>query len=65
MGLFCRHEWEKLAETTLASAFEQMAASVTKANRIEAGPTYFRKKHIVIATCKKCGRVYKSCESNP
>lgn len=54
--LRCVHDWEKMHEHTGTSAYEQ----VVKSGAIEVqgmGPAAFRKSHIVIYSCTKCGKI--------
>lgn len=62
MSFFCKHDWKVLSETTTTSLFE---ASI-KVVRESAGVSSLRlphqlcegnRKHIVILTCTKCGKV--------
>ena len=64
MSWFCIHEWEKVSEVTLPSAFEQMAAH-TRVDNIEASVSYFKKKHILVVTCKQCGALRRFEADNP
>lgn len=64
----CKHEWEKIAEITLPSGYEQ-----TRSDQPNAAPTIsidargpiFKKKYVLVLICKKCGDVKKIAESNP
>jgi hypothetical protein len=61
--MFCKHKWEKIAEQTLPSGYEQMK---DKINNLEGGSILlFYKKYICILQCSKCGKLDKTIESNP
>ena len=60
----CQHEWDKVSETVLPSGYEQMEAGNTKFDRM-SGVSLFRKKYILVLSCKKCGKVKKVVEVNP
>lgn len=63
-GKKCPHEWEKLVETTLPSAYEQMEQGKTIFETMK-GVRLFQKKLVVVLICCKCGKVRKIVESNP
>jgi len=59
----CTHEWTKIAELTLPSAFEQ----VNKEGRLEQttfAPSFYRKTFILVLACKKCGALDKTVVAN-
>lgn len=60
----CRHEWEKISETILESAFEQMIKANTYGEQQMRGINPFRKKYILVLQCKKCGELNKTVEEN-
>jgi len=60
--MFCKHEWNTVAEQVLQSAFEQMGA-VTEVKRVCSW--VFEKKHIVILNCNKCGKIKEIVNKNP
>ena len=60
----CIHEWEKLAETTLPSGYEQMAEGKVTFDKM-CGVRLFEKKYILVLSCKKCGKLKKIVEVNP
>jgi len=59
MALFCKHQWEKVSETTLPSAQEQTAASMMKPEYLQP-EWFYQKTHIVIMQCKNCGKIDKT-----
>jgi len=56
--MFCKHNWEKISEVTLPSAFEQMSA--THVVEHIKGFDVFVKTHILVLYCKTCGRLDKT-----
>jgi len=60
----CQHEWDKIAETTLPSGYEQMEKGKLSFEKI-SGVALFQKKYILVLFCKKCGEVKKITETNP
>jgi len=60
----CIHEWEKLAETTLPSGYEQMVEGKVTFDKM-SGVRLFEKKYILVLSCKKCGKLKKIVEVNP
>ena len=68
MRIFCNHEWEEVVNMVLPSAYEQME-DVKSFKVSKTWPEYqmlpFMKKSIVILACTKCGKLYKSIETNP
>lgn len=60
----CQHKWEKLAETTLPSGYEQMEKGSMNFEKI-SGVSLFRKKYILVVFCSKCGNLKKIVEANP
>ena len=63
MSLFCKHEWEKVSETTLPCALDNL-----KALGMESETYYtsqLRKKYILVLGCKKCGKLDKTVEVTP
>ena len=58
MAWFCEHEWEKFSEVTLPSGMDQMGKYGCHPREVYL--SFFVQTHIVILTCKKCGKVYKS-----
>ncbi len=64
----CHHEWEKIAEITMPSGYEQTRSSesnVAPTTSINATGPIFKKKYILVLFCKKCGDVKKITETNP
>ena len=59
----CVHEWEKIAETTLPSGFEQMVGHVEGAQSAR-GINPYKKKYILVLACKKCGQLDKTIEES-
>lgn len=57
MSILCKHIWDKISETTLPSPFETLKEGGCMTEDIL--PWLMRKTHIVILTCKKCGKVHK------
>lgn len=60
---FCKHEWEKISEVTLPSAYEQ-APNIVESLR-SVGPWLFQKTHTLTLACKKCGTVTTVRSENP
>ena len=63
MSLFCKHEWEKVSETMMPSAFD--IATESKYTVKNAWPNHLRRKFILVLACKKCGALNKTVEENP
>lgn len=63
-GKKCPHEWEKIVETTLPSAYEQLEKGTIRFETMK-GIRLFHKKLVVVLVCRKCGAVKKIVESNP
>ena len=63
--MICKHDWKKISEIILPSAFEQ----ITKKHIIErlGSPSVlmYRKKLVIVLKCKKCGKLDKTVESSP
>lgn len=60
MQLFCRHDWEKQSDTVIRAMPEELLSKLSKING--SSSMLLAVKHVVILTCKKCGKVYKSVE---
>ena len=58
--MFCKHEWEKISDTIIRAIPEELLKNITELTGDGTG--VLDVKHIVILTCKKCGKVYKSVE---
>jgi len=61
--MFCKHEWNKVSETILPSAFEQVKNNIH--GEVNFMPWMLRRKAIIILACKKCGKLYETVEVNP
>ncbi len=66
--MFCKHRWEIIIEKILESPFEQMAKGgldkFSGANPVTL-PIIFKKCHICILQCTKCGKLNKTVTYNP
>lgn len=60
----CKHDWEILDKTILPSPYE-MVNEEFKARITEIRTYLFRKKVVLIISCKNCGKLEKIIESNP
>ena len=63
----CRHTWEKEKTVTLNSAYEQIVNGGGTAPSVKEGvlqPWMFRKKHIAIRVCRKCGEIDRCVAAN-
>ena len=67
----CNHKWVKMSNVILDSANEQISKGLEGGGHIQMEGTgmprklLFKKKHIFIMACSKCGTPYKSVEVNP
>ena len=57
----CKHEWDKVAETTLESAYEQMKDNVKDFTEYRWA---FVKTYICILKCIQCGKLDKTIVQN-
>lgn len=58
MFLFCRHKWNKVSDLITESSIEVISKALPGAETpYELAGT--NRKHIVILTCDKCGKVNK------
>lgn len=57
----CKHNWEKVSEATLPSAWELSDGRITG----PAHPWVFTKKHVLVAQCVDCGAIKKFETVNP
>ena len=66
MSLFkkCAHDWLKVSETVLPSGLEQLLAT-KQVSEVSVSSYLVQKSHIVVLTCKKCGKVHKEVTVNP
>ena len=65
MSLFgpnCLHDWEVKSKDILPSAYEQMIAGKQLTDSIL--PVWFQKKIVIILSCKECGKLDKTIETN-
>ena len=70
---FCKHEWEKVSETTLPSALEQgittgIVPNMYPAHGEEATNQlriFYQKQYVLVLKCKKCGKLDKTFTTNP
>lgn len=60
--MFCKHDFEIIDKTILASGWEQMGSRVGQA---EGTMQMFVKKVVILLKCSKCKEVKKITESNP
>lgn len=60
----CVHEWEKVSDVVLQSAYEDFMKGGNLAH-VSAPYTVFSRKHILVLKCEKCGKIWKSVEVNP
>lgn len=63
--LFCKHDFEKVSEVILESAFEQMRQGATDFKMRHMDPILFQKLVVIVLVCRKCGRVKVIKERNP
>ena len=59
--LFCKHEWEKVTDTVIRALPEELLDRITSIHGM--GVALLKTRHVVILTCKKCGKIYKSVET--
>ena len=67
MKLFCKHKWEILTETTTKSKFE-ITAEVSNLSSSSDFTVPWQladasRKHIIVVTCPKCGKIKKFVEN--
>jgi hypothetical protein len=64
--MFCRHNWKKESDVVLPSAYEQMQGSFPNFESRNRSIPYwsFIKTHVLVLSCTKCGKIYKSVESS-
>jgi len=55
--MFCKHEWEKQTDVTFPSAWEQLTGSINDRSVKTAPYWMFEKKHLLVLSCKKCGKL--------
>jgi len=55
----CNHDWVKVSEVTLPSAFEQ-AVKVGTLDKCSGGAWFYRKTYILILRCTLCGNLDKT-----
>ena len=66
--MFCKHQWEVLSETTIESQFEH-AMKVAQSRgaygsiKIPGQMSCAERKHILVVTCKKCGKIKRFVET--
>jgi hypothetical protein len=66
--MFCKHQWEVLSETTTESQFEH-AMKVAQSRgaqgsiKIPGQMSCAERKHILVVTCKKCGKIKRFVET--
>jgi len=66
LKLACRHSWETVAEQTLPSPYEQMEkAGQTLVSMKGLGTALFRKAHVLVLKCPKCGELVRHVTYNP
>jgi len=58
-GKKCLHEWVKTSEVLTPRKIDGLGFEGIRGYDIDL---WLKRKHIVILTCKKCGKVYKSVE---
>lgn len=58
--LFCRHSWEKVAEQTFPSVFEQLQTAGPEVMALlkRVDPDMFERRYILVLKCLKCGRIH-------
>ena len=63
MALFCKHNWKVLSETVTKSTFEIAVNALNKLSlsdcKIPHQLCKDSRKHIVILSCSKCGKLSK------
>lgn len=59
----CKHDWEVKSEEILPPKFKLDNCVNIKFGREDASDL-LSSTHIIIMACKKCGKIYKSVESN-
>ena len=61
--LFCKHEWEILSETTTESTFEMATRAINNSGATQGRLPWQLcdgdHKHIIVASCSKCGKIKK------
>lgn len=56
----CVHDWEKVSEEILPSAYEQARQDLDRFKYLNMSPEMFNKKYICILKCTKCGKLDKT-----
>lgn len=54
----CKHDWIKQTDIIIPPPINQ--ETITKIKN--ASVDFFTKTHVIILSCKKCGKIYKSVE---
>lgn len=64
--MFHKHNWEKISDVVLPSAYEQIIKSGETIDKMRGGAAIhmFDKKHIVILKCTKCGKIQEIVNEN-
>jgi len=68
MSWFCKHQWEKVSDQVLPSAWEQYAqvnaGSINKMGKASIPVWMFQKSHILVLKCTLCGKLDKTVTRN-
>ena len=60
--LFCKHKWSLVVDETLPSPMSELG-KLGYVKKFKGGDcTLLKKTHIVVMSCDKCGKVFKSVE---
>lgn len=65
--MFCKHQWDVLSETTTESKYENTIKAargndVIGSFTIPSQMACAERKHILVVTCKKCGKLKRFVE---
>jgi len=62
-SLFCKHNWEVKVNERIPSGYEQCKEKMKSMKNFDPESLFFTRR-LVVMTCKKCGKVYKTTSTN-
>ena len=58
--MLCKHNWKKESDVIMKPDLEQLIENLQMMNKFEIHKSFISQTHVVILSCKKCGKIYRS-----